>query len=302
LLVYQPSISIDTIHNALLVEKQVSLSVLRLDKVHPIVSGNKLFKLHFFLEEAVTKGSDTIITFGGAYSNHLVATAYASKNVHIKSIGFVRGNRPANVSHTLKHCEALGMHLHFLSHADYALKDSETFVAGIHQQYQNCILIPEGGYGSSGAKGAALIMKYIDTATTHICTAVGTATTLSGLLMGAKNEQQIIGIPVLKGMNDIEERVLQLSGKADLLDKLIVAQGYHFGGYAKKNAALLSFMNMVYEQYHLPTDFVYTAKMLFAIFDMIQNNSFAPGSRLVCIHTGGLQGNLSLPKGSLTFK
>lgn len=292
------NISLDAIVSDDLITKKLSLAVLRLDKIHPVVSGNKLFKLHYFLEDAVNRSMPGILTFGGPYSNHLVATAFACKTANIRSVGLVRGEKPPTLSATLTSCIDYGMQLHFVSRKDYEQKERPGFIQQLPDCWKNYLVIPEGGYHPTGATGAALIMKFIPHDTTHICTALGTATTTAGLLAGAAIHQQIIAIPVLKGMMDIGKRLKYLH---QYTDRLHVLNEYHFGGYAKRTPALLQFMNALYAQQPIPTDFVYTAKMMFAVFDSIDKNYFSAGNKIVCIHTGGLQGNTSLPKESLIF-
>lgn len=278
--------------------KKIQLQVLRLDKVHAIVSGNKIFKLKHFLSEA---GKKKLVTFGGAYSNHLAATAYACQEKNINCVGVVRGERPMELSHTLQHCLEYGMQLHFISREKYVKKDTAGFIDELKNKYGDCIIIPEGGFGNKGAKGAAEIMYYIDDAVTHICCAVGTATTIAGLLLNAKPHQQVIAFPALKGLNDIEQRLTFLTqGKFKPL-QIQIKNDYHFGGYAKKNETLISFMNDLYDEHQLPTDFVYTGKMMYGVMDLIENDFFSPGSKICAVHTGGLQGNLSLPTNTLTF-
>lgn len=290
----------EMLKDKLLLQKNITLAVLRLDKIHSVVSGNKLFKLHYFLQEAGAAAHKTILTFGGAYSNHLVATAYACKAAGLKSIGIVRGEEPAQLSLTLQHCISYGMQLKYVSRAVYEKKEESGFIQALLQEFGYCTIIPEGGYSEAGAQGAALIWKLIEQNTwTHIITASGTATTLAGLLLGA-NTETIIGVPVLKGMTDIETRI-QFCGAGEKLPQLQIADDYHFGGYAKKTPELLSFMNAIWQQQQLPTDFVYTAKMLYAVFDKIKKDQFSTGSKILCLHTGGLQGNLSLPKNSLLY-
>ena len=291
---------IEELHDDLFTEKQVSVSVLRLDKIHPLVSGNKLFKLHYFLEAAMASEHKTILTFGGAYSNHLAASAYACKALQLKSIGIVRGERPNQLSSTLQQCLQDGMQLQFLSRQEYAQKDNPVFVNSLKTSYGACTIIPEGGYHSLGAKGAALIMELIkDNSYTHICTATGTATTLAGILMAAKPEQIVVSIPVLKGMTDNKIRIKNLIEKE--FENLVILNSYHFGGYAKKSDLLINFINQCWLQYRLPLDFVYTAKMFFGIIDSIKNDTFTKGSKILCLHTGGLQGNKSLPSNTLLF-
>ena len=301
------NISIDTIANDCLIKNNISLSIIRLDKIHPVVSGNKLFKLHYFLQQAIDNNLPGLLTFGGAYSNHLVATAFACKTLGLKSIGFVRGEKPDYLSPTLLACIEYGMQLHFISREEYDTKEDALFLANLSDKRKGFLQVPEGGYHPKGAAGAALIHNFIEKETTHICTALGTATTLAGIIAGASPTQQIVGVPVLKGMVDIEKRVSFLTESSHPRLNGFVAQayqvldGYHFGGYAKKTPALLQFMNTLFQQHNLPTDFVYTAKMMFAILDTVEKGFFADGSKIACLHTGGLQGNKSLPANSLIF-
>jgi 1-aminocyclopropane-1-carboxylate deaminase len=294
--------NIEELYDDLFTQKQVSVSVLRLDKIHPLVSGNKLFKLHYFLEDAVAGKHKTILTFGGAYSNHLCATAYACKVLQLKSIGIVRGEKPEQLSHTLQQCLQDGMQLQFISRQEYAKKNDPAFINNLKAAYGECIIIPEGGYHPLGAKGASLIMGLIkDNSYTHICTAAGTATTLAGILMAAKPEQIVINFPVLKGITDTKIRIAQFTGNESEFKNLVTVNNYHFGGYAKKSELLIQFMNQCWRQYSLPLDFVYTAKMFFGITECIKNDAFAKGSKILCLHTGGLQGNKSLPLNTLLF-
>ncbi|MBL0359406.1 MAG: pyridoxal-phosphate dependent enzyme [Chitinophagaceae bacterium] len=296
-----PNITTQTIDNNLLQQKKIQLQVLRLDKVHPIISGNKIFKLHYYIEGLDKKAGKTIITFGGAYSNHLVATAYTCKLNGITCVGIVRGEAPKQLSHTLQHCTEYGMQLQFISREAYHQKENNDFTGQLQQQYENAIIIPEGGYAIAGAKGAALIMNHVADEITHICCAAGTSTTAAGLLSNIKPHQQLIVFPVLKGLNDIDQRFDFLTGKNFNKEQLHIRDGYHFGGYAKKTVELIQFMNTLYNEHWLPTDFVYTGKMMYGVMNLLQNNFFLPGSKVLCIHTGGLQGNLSLPAGTLTF-
>lgn len=297
-----PLIEEQLLHNSVLDEKHIDLSVIRLDRIHPVISGNKLFKLHHFLQQAIENEPKSILTFGGAYSNHLAATAYACNRLGLKSIGIVRGEESSQLSHTLLFCRENKMQLKFISRNEYAEKDNESFIQKLCNEFDNPLIVPEGGYDARGAKGASLIMDLLkDKNYTHVCCATGTATTIAGLLSAVEENQQIISIPVLKGMNDIEERILFLINDKKKLKQLTVLNNYHFGGYAKSNTELFSFMNELYKTYQLPTDFVYTGKMMFGVFDAIEKNLFQKGSKIACLHTGGLQGNLSLPKGTLIF-
>ena len=293
---------IEELHDDLFVQKQIKVSVLRLDKIHSVVSGNKLFKLHYFLEEALQSTHRTVLSFGGTYSNHLSATAYTCKLLHLRSIGIVRGEQPTQLSSTLQQCLDDGMHLKFISRQEYDLKETAAFIQSLKIEFGECMIVPEGGYHPMGAKGAALIMDLLSGKKyTHICTASGTTTTLAGLLMAAEPTQKIISVPILKGITDTNARLKFLTGNAESFTNLQILSGYHFGGYAKKTEQLIDFINHCWLQYKLPLDFVYTAKMMFAVIDSIKNNYFEKGSEIICLHTGGLQGNKSLPLNSLLF-
>lgn len=293
---------ISQLHDELFDQKQVTVSVLRLDLIHPVISGNKLFKLHYFLEEASAAPHKTMLTFGGAYSNHLAATAHACSLSGIKSIGIVRGEQPAVLSPTLLQCRNDGMQLRFVSRNHYKEKEDAEFIDSLKNEFGACTIVPEGGYHAQGAKGAALISALFEGHPyTHICTALGTATTAAGLLLGASPSQKIVAIPVLKGMADIPQRIVHLTGSSAFLNNFEIIADYHFGGYAKKTDELISFMQQYWEQHKLPLDFVYTAKLFYAITDLIKKDHFPRGSQLLCLHTGGLQGNRSLPANTLPY-
>ncbi|HUS02886.1 MAG TPA: pyridoxal-phosphate dependent enzyme [Chitinophagaceae bacterium] len=271
-----------------------------MDKIHPEVPGNKFFKLYYFLTKAITE-QKKIITFGGAYSNHLAATAKACKLYGISCIGIIRGERPGKLSHTLLFCMEQGMQLEFISRGDYRKKDDQDLKVKLTHTYGDHILIPEGGYSKEGMEGAALIANFYRTKEfSHICCSSGTSTTLAGLIKASEPRETIIGFSALKGITDCENRIAFLTGETSK-GKFCFINDYHFGGYAKKSNELVCFMNKFYEAFAIPTDFIYTGKMMFGIFDLIKNNYFPEGSKILSIHTGGLQGNLSLPAGTLNF-
>ena len=219
----------------------------------------------------------------------------------IRCICIVRGEESKELSHTLLFCKEQGMQLEFISRENYRRKDDEDFKMNLTNKYGDHVLIPEGGYSKQGVDGAALMSKfYTNTNCTHICCAVGTATTLSGLIRSSSHSQKIIGFSALKQLTDFDKRIQFLLGKP-LDKKYSLNNDYHFGGYAKSTDELISFMNTFYKAFAIPTDFIYTAKMMFGVFDLIKKKYFAAGSNILCIHTGGLQGNLSLPPGILNF-
>ena len=287
------------IYDDAIIKKNITLSLLRLDQIHPVISGNKIFKLHYFLQEAIISNRK-IITFGGAFSNHLAATAAACKNYNLQRIGIVRGEKPEILSGTLLYCLQQGMQLEFISRNSYSEKSQEKFLQSLQIKFGDHILIPEGGFSEEGVSGASKIHKCFDDENyTHICCPVGTATTLAGLISVANSMQQIIGFSALKHL-DFEDRIKYLLGNTCQKNYCCI-NDYHFGGYAKRTKDLINFMNTFYERYSIPLDFVYTGKMMYGIFDLIEKNYFAANSKILCIHTGGLQGNSSLLPGVLKF-
>jgi 1-aminocyclopropane-1-carboxylate deaminase len=293
-------INIDALRSSLFNEKNISVSMLRLDQIHDVVSGNKLFKLHYFLEEAQKSNEKLVITFGGAYSNHLAATAFACKALGLKSIGFVRGEKADKLSHTLHFCIENGMQLEFMSREDYRRINDEEMRHYFYKKFGGHTLIPEGGYSTDGAMGAELICKYfIEKNFSHVCCAVGTATTFAGLINGSNDRCTTMGFSVLKDLLDIRERLSKLN--VSVTKKYAFIEDYHFNGYAKKTKHLIDFINDFYASNKIPLDFVYTGKLMYGVYDLIQKNYFPTGSKILCIHTGGLQGNNSLPAGTLNF-
>jgi len=293
------NIFFDKLRGKIYNDNNITVTIARLDKIHPDVSGNKLFKLHYFVEHCLKTNHKTLLTFGGAYSNHLVASAYLCRQNNIKCIGIVRGEKPAQLSHTLLRCVKFGMQLKFIPRQDYK-ENSVSLLQQLTSDFGHFTLVPEGGYDYDGVKGASLIMDVVNADSyTHICTCVGTATTLAGLLLKKKTHQQIIAVPVIKSMTDIYERLNFL--KVPEENKPIIFEGFHFGGYAKYTQELINFMNSFYNEEQIPTDFVYTAKMMYGITDKLKSGYFKKGSNILCLHTGGLQGNKSLKENTLIF-
>lgn len=287
---------IQKINDEIFSASQVKVDVLRLDKIHPVVSGNKWFKLKYYLQQAIENNYDCVATFGGAFSNHILAAAYACNQQNIKSIGFIRGEKPKQYSQTLVDAKALNMHLEFVSREEYKNKQA------IMQSNTSLFFIPEGGYGKTGAKGAAEILDLVPefSAYDYIICACGTGTMLAGITNASMQHQQCIGISVMKNNLSLENETLDLINDA-FTQRVKVFHDYHFGGYAKYTQALLDFMSKIFTTNDLPLDFVYTAKALYAVYDLAEKNYFFPGSKIIFIHSGGLQGNRSLNKNSLLF-
>ena len=290
-------ITIDPVRLPELVNAGIILDVLRLDKIDPVISGNKWFKLQYYLQWAIEQ-QRSLLTFGGAYSNHIVATACAAQKAGLKSTGIIRGERPSKLSHTLLKAAGFGMELVFLSRAQYHQKNDPGFIEQLNTTWQYPCIIPEGGAGEKGIKGAASIMNLPGTADyTHLVCAIGTGTLLCGLASAAAPSQLVTGIAVLKGFNEWQPSGIPEAAK----NKINVVSNYHFGGYARKTTALINFMNDWYMKTGIPTDFVYTGKLFYAVMDLIAQGNFADKSRLLVIHSGGLQGNKSLTPKTLFF-
>ena len=284
-------ITTDKIRDPFLKNKNVHLDALRLDKIHPVISGNKWFKLKYHLDNFNAGNYYGIISFGGAWSNHIVATACACYLKKIKCTGIIRGERPEQLSNTLLEAANYEMDLKFISRETYAQKDSNEFLESIKKEFPGHYIIPEGGSGKEGEKGAGEILQYADGKNyTHIACAVGTGTMFNGIVMAASANQNILGIVAIKGWKVENEK-----------NNTEMFLNYHFGGYAKYNLTLINFMNEFFRLTNIPTDFVYTGKLAFALFDLIKKDHFPPGSKILMIHSGGLQGNDSLQKGSLIF-
>jgi 1-aminocyclopropane-1-carboxylate deaminase len=277
------------------------IDVLRLDLLHPVISGNKWFKLKEYLHIAKEEKKTTLLTFGGAYSNHIVATAAAAQMAGLKSIGIIRGEEPGEWSPTLMAAKDYGMQLYFISRAAYQQKEVPTEIYRSLLPSET-IVIPEGGYGRLGMIGARDILLSIEASSyTHIVSAVGTGTTLTGLVDAANPEQRVIGIPVLKNAHSLQREIADLlpAGKQTSFE---LQSDYHFGGYAKRTPALVDFMNAFYRRTCIPTDFVYTGKTFYAVLDLLKKGFFSKAAKILVVHTGGLQGNLSLPNGTLIFR
>ena len=279
----------------------IEASMLRLDKLHPIVSGNKWFKLRYYIEEAISQSCSTIASFGGPYSNHLVALAYVAKENNVKSIGYVRASKEDTVTPSLQEAQAYGMQLEFIGRTNFQEIKNDLLKTNQHGSIDNnsTYFIDEGGYGSIGAKGAATILNEHCKDYTTIIAAVGTGTMLAGLINAAEAHQEIIGIPVLKNENTIEGEI-----KALLINKAAsfsLLHNFHQGGYAKTNPALFDFMNQLWTLEKIPSDIVYTGKLLMAVDSLLKENYFKAGSKILVIHSGGLQGNRSLPLGTLLY-
>ena len=274
------------------------VDLLRLDVLHPIVSGNKFYKLRFYIADATNNGFSTVASFGGPYSNHIVALAFTAKEAGLKSIGYIRTNADEPITPSMAEAKGYGMELVYLGRTDFQTKKAS--VLQTNDAKSDTYFIDEGGYGVIGVKGAATILT--EQETTHynyIVCAVGTGTMLAGIVHAALPHQKVIGIPVLKNEGSIEAEINAL-----LKDKnrpYTLLHQFHQGGYAKTNPMMIDFMNRLWDTEKIPTDIVYTSKLLFGVEQLIQENYFETDASILVIHSGGLQGNRSLPKGTLNF-
>lgn len=283
----------------------IILDIKREDEIHPFISGNKYRKLKHNLIEAKAKGANTLLSFGGAYSNHISALAYAGKKYDFQTIGVIRGEELGTVleetlmnNQTLKFAHENGMRFKFVSRAQYRYKESAQFMADLRDEFGDFFLIPEGGTNSFAVKGCEEILTAKDRDYDFICVSVGTGGTISGLINSAFEGQKILGFPSLKG-DFLEDEIMKHVTRKN---NWVLINDYHFGGYAKINKNLISFINEFYQQTTIPLDPVYTGKMMFGIMELIKKNYFKRNSKILAVHTGGLQGIAGMNQRLLKMK
>jgi len=267
--------------------RDISVTIRRLDLVHPQISGNKFFKLQYNFLEAQRQGYQHILSFGGAYSNHIAATAFAAQHFGFKSVGIIRGEELAHraLNPTLATAQKFGMQLHFVSRKQYRHKHEADYLLELGQKFPGHFVIPEGGTNALAIQGCQEILKEDDTQFDVICCAAGTGGTITGLIEASQTHQQVLGFSALKG-SFLKDEVARLTSKTNwnILDD------YCCGGYAKTSPELMQFIQDFESRFSIPLEQVYTAKMLMGILDLIEKNYFPIGSRLLVIHSGGLQG------------
>lgn len=264
------------------------LSVKREDLIHPYISGNKFRKLKYNVAKAQEEGKDTLLTFGGAFSNHIAAVAAVGSEFGFKTIGLIRGEElvdKVNGNPTLKFAQSCGMQFKFVTREAFRTKISEEFLQDLEREFGNFYLIPEGGTNTLAITGCEEILTTHDLDYDFICCSVGTGGTLSGIVNASKPHQKILGFPALKG-DFLQEEISKFAKKSNW--QLITA--YHFGGYAKINPELISFINQFKNAYNIPLDPIYTGKLMFGVMDLLKDGFFPEKSKILIIHTGGLQG------------
>lgn len=266
----------------------IELFIKREDWLHPIISGNKFRKLKYNLKEAKNQNHHTLLTFGGAFSNHIVAVAGAGKEYGFQTIGIIRGEELVSKiedNPSLKLAASLGMQFKFVDRTTYRNKSDEFFIGELNKEFGTFYLLPEGGTNDLAIKGCEEILSEDTWKFDYICVAVGTGGTISGLINASEFHQKIIGFSSLKGdflTNDISKFVSK--------SNWYINCEYHFGGYGKVSDELITFINQFYLTHQVPLDPVYTGKMMYGVIDLIQKKQFPKGSKILVIHTGGLQG------------
>ena len=280
---------------------EITLNIKREDLIHPFISGNKFRKLKYNLLKANEEKKTKLLTFGGAFSNHIAAVAYAGKENNFETIGIIRGDELESQIYenpTLLFAQECGMKFHFVTREEYKDKTSDLFIEKFRNIYGDFYLIPEGGANSLAVKGCEEILTEEDSQFSHVCCSIGTGGTISGLINSSHSHQKIIGFSSLKG-DFLSEDIRKFAVKINW--ELIT--DYHFGGYGKINEKLVRFINDFYQQTNIPLDPIYTGKMLYGIVDLIEKDYFPKGAQILAIHTGGIQGikgmNIYLKKKNL---
>jgi 1-aminocyclopropane-1-carboxylate deaminase len=268
--------------------KNISLFMRREDLIHPFISGNKFRKLKYNLVQAKAENHDALLTFGGAFSNHIAATAFAGREYGFKTIGIIRGEElesKIDKNPTLKFAQECGMHFKFVTRDSYRHKADVNFIENLKLEFGNFYLIPEGGTNELAVQGCQEILSKKDSEYDFVCCSVGTGGTISGLINSSLPRQKVLGFPSLKGdfLNDEICKFVQNKNWELITD-------YHFGGYGKVNAELITFINKFYADNQIPLDPIYTGKMAFGVMDLINKNYFPEHSKILLIHTGGIQG------------
>lgn len=281
---------IESIYHPVLEEHGVQLHIKRDDLIHPVISGNKWRKLKYTLLYALNNNYQHLISMGGAYSNHLHALAYIGHKLNIKTTGLIRGEEPEEYNQTLLDLRQWGMTLEFVSRSAFReLRKKRAHNAQMEKQY-NGYWIPEGGATQDALRGVSEILKEIDIEFDTLTVACGTGTTLAGLAKALPEKKRVLGFSSLKGGGFLEKDVKKLI-KNNSLTNWSINFDYHFGGFAKTNDELISFIEEFKSHNNIPLEPIYNGKMLFGLFDLIKNGRFKKGHKVIAIHTGGLQGN-----------
>ena len=263
----------------------VRLFMKREDLNHPNVSGNKWWKLKYNLAEAIRQKKDTLLTFGGAYSNHIYATAAAAREINLKAVGIIRGEEKTSINPVIEFARRSGMQLHFITRESYRRKHEEDFIQSLNADFGDYYHIPEGGSNKLAVRGVEEFVQNLQGDFDYICCPVGTGGTLAGLINGFKGLKLIVGFSVLKHGSFLCEDVRRLGA---IHDNWTIRTEYDFGGYAKATPWLSSFIDHFINEHNIPVEPVYTGKMMAGIFDLLDKGFFEKGSTILALHTGGI--------------
>lgn len=275
------------INDPLLDEKKISLYIKREEQIHPYIFGNKWYKLKYNLIEAERQNKDTLLTFGGAFSNHIFASAAAGTIFGFKTIGIIRGEEHLPLNPVLSFAKDHGMLINYVSRSDYRRKTDDVFIDKLRSIFGDFYLLPEGGTNSLAVKGCAEIPATIKIGYDYLCAACGTGGTIAGLIAGVNNDVKVLGFPVLKGGGFLRSVIdgLLSEYKIERKDGYELFLDYHFGGYAKINHELNSFLNDFESRNNFKPDRIYTGKMLYGIFDLIRSNFFKMNQTIVALNS-----------------
>jgi 1-aminocyclopropane-1-carboxylate deaminase len=289
----QAPVQVHEVKDYLLKKFGVRLFFQREDLVFPLIPGNKWRKLKYNFIKAREEGHDTLLTFGGAYSNHIAATAAGGKMYGFKTIGLIRGEECLPLNATIVKAKEDGMQIFYISRSDYRHKSEEQYLENLKSSFGSFYLLPEGGSNFLAVQGCAEILSHIDIRYDIVCCPVGTGATLAGLITGAPHGKKILGFSSLKGGLFLEKDLVGFlpENVRNSNSDWSIEHNYHFGGYAKTTPELLQFRENFLQEHNIPLDLVYSAKMVYGIYDKIKKGDFQPGERILAIHTGGLQGN-----------
>ena len=287
---------ISKIEDPLIKDSGIKLFIKREDLNHPELSGNKWHKLKYNLITAKENGYETLLTFGGAYSNHIYATAAAGKLFGFKTIGIIRGEEHLPLNPTLSFAISKGMKIQYVNRKSYREKNSSEFIKNLREKFGKFYLVPEGGTNNLAVKGASEIISNIDIDFDYICCACGTGGTLAGLVSGLNGRKKALGFSVLKGggflLNDVEKLIYESAGKK--YNNWDINLDFHCGGYAKINSELIKFIQRFKKITSITIEPIYTGKLLFGVYNLILNHYFNNGNAILVIHTGGLQGLIGM--------
>ena len=280
------------------VSQDVNLYVLRLDEIDLYSGGNKFFKLKYNLEEFSRLGYQRLLTFGGAWSNHLAALASHAHELDAEIIAVVRGEETKYHSDTLRFCREQGIKIHFVRREEYRRRHDPDYHAELRDRFGNFYLLPEGGSNELAVKGCREILDHVHIDFDLICCPVGSGGTLAGIASSLRGGQRALGFVTLKGAGYLDEvvtRLIESSTKGVIVSKNFgLIHDYHFGGFAIVTPELIAFKKVFYDQYGFELDYIYTTKMFYGIFDLLSKEYFKPGTTIVAVHTGGVQGNAGL--------